>query len=503
MGGKEDIAFDEGSFAFDAAPEGRPFDSSSGMKRVYRGTYRSRMAGEEIPAVAVFNHPDGDIFLSREHWALGVGEHDGFGPRLLAHATMPLPDDEGGRPFVVAIEDDAGISLADALEGSTLPGIAPLKLCPAGSSEGEAQTAKILYDITCQVRNMHHSGIYHHDLKSANVCLKSVGDDPWDIRATIIDFDHAAHDSDGGSVQSTPAYFDLLFDAIPRSKGCERSVVPTSRERDLGCLALLWCEVASRKALVYNRRKGGWSLGLDDLAQAFEGRPSPFFWYGNDGIPQARPLDNISDLEPLAASARLADADALAVALPIREEASLFRNGRYFDKESIRALESGYRTYLGKVEGSIARAIFENYNAHRLRDGVPVEYPDFETQPIDLRLSNHAQAANIVTLVWRLECEIVADERCDRDDVLERFDDEQIEALARWEHERYLEERRKRGWTYGETSDGHSGPVARVSPSLVPYDSLDDRLKEFCRQPMREIIDILRSQGLAVRKRSE
>lgn len=499
----EGIVFDEGRFCFDPNADKWEYGWSSGAKWSYRGVYRRYKDDADIPAVAIFSHADGDVLLAREQWVLGCGEHAGFGPRLFAHAAAPHPAG-GSEPLAVAIEEDVGISLASALSGATLPGVAPIRIESVQNEAGRAQAAKILYDVGRQVFNMHRCGLYHHDLKTENVCVRSVGPDPWDIRATIIDFDRTAHESDGRFVISTEAYRDFLFRVVPEALGATLPLpyMPTSLERDVGCLAVVAYEIMESRPLVYRKRTGAYSLDADGFLAFLEARPDSFFSYFEDGRPRARELIDAADLRPLALEARLLNARELAVAGSIAKEASLFKNGQFFDRENARRLEDSYRKCLGEIEDLIARSIFENYNTHLRERGERVKHPVFDRQPADLMHSNYAQAAGFVSHVWRLGCEIVDNSDGSRKDVLDHFDDEEIEILARWEHERWTAERKEVGWRYGETGDGRSDPAKRLSPSLKPYDELDDAMKEFNRRPMREMIGILREHGLGVRRRS-
>ena len=498
----EDLACAEGRFIYTEATDGQganaPFEASSGAKWAYRGRYVPYRTDDGVPAIAVFSCRNNETCLKREMAALGQGEHRGFGPALFANAESPRPGDASATKLSVAIEEDAGIALSRLLAGEPAPGDRPQALLPPGTAEGDRQSAKILFDVTCQLANMHRCGLYHHDVKASNICVRSIGEEPADLRATLIDFDHAMHEADGMYVQSTPAYYDLLFRDLPAAAG-GGPYEPSSLQRDLGCLAVVWCEVAHRKELRYSRLKGAYSLSADDLDLVF-GAKNPFFWY-EGSVPHARKLDFYSDLMPLAKRAGLVEADRLALPFDVQRRASLFRCGSYFDKECLERLERAHEENLGSMEGAIARAIFDNYNAHLQEDGEQVKYPDFDGQPAESRYSNYAQAASFVANVWRLGLEIVSAERADAGTLLESFSDDQVGLLARWEHERWMDERLELGWTFGRTPDGRSDFANRVSPSLVPYDELDPKMRAYDERPMREMISILRSRGLAIRPR--
>ena len=74
------------------------------------------------------------------------------------------------------------------------------------------------------------------------------------------------------------------------------------------------------------------------------------------------------------------------------------------------------------------------------------------------------------------------------------FIDEQVEALARIEHERWTDERLAAGWTLGPKRD----PENLTSPYLIPYDDLPERVKDYDRDSARQLIGLVRGAGLRV-----
>ena len=77
---------------------------------------------------------------------------------------------------------------------------------------------------------------------------------------------------------------------------------------------------------------------------------------------------------------------------------------------------------------------------------------------------------------------------------LERFTEEEVEILARYEHDQWVAERIRTGWVYGEVKNKEK----KITPDLVPYDILDEEEKEKDRNPARDIIDLLDIIGLKV-----
>jgi hypothetical protein len=74
------------------------------------------------------------------------------------------------------------------------------------------------------------------------------------------------------------------------------------------------------------------------------------------------------------------------------------------------------------------------------------------------------------------------------------FTPDEIEELARAEHERWVSQREEAGWTYGPYRDIHE----RLHPSLVPWAELADEEREKDRAAIRAIPDILAEAGMAV-----
>ena len=75
----------------------------------------------------------------------------------------------------------------------------------------------------------------------------------------------------------------------------------------------------------------------------------------------------------------------------------------------------------------------------------------------------------------------------------------QVEHLAEREHERWVEERTRAGWTY---APGDKDVDAKTSPYLVPWDELDEDIKEYDRDPVRETIGVLQDAGFAASRRA-
>lgn len=143
-----------------------------------------------------------------------------------------------------------------------------------------------------------------------------------------------------------------------------------------------------------------------------------------------------------------------------------------------------------------ARRLHDTYRSLRRKDaesgenqsdleGRP-EMKPWDELPEDFRESNRQQAAHMFIKVRALGCEDAGagDSRC----AVECFSDEQVEFLAEWEHRRWMAERTLAGWTY---APGPKDPILRTSPYLVPWNDLDDAIKEYDRVGVRRIPALL------------
>jgi hypothetical protein len=74
---------------------------------------------------------------------------------------------------------------------------------------------------------------------------------------------------------------------------------------------------------------------------------------------------------------------------------------------------------------------------------------------------------------------------------------EQIEQLARDEHERWLASRRAEGWVRGDAKD----PARKLHPELVDWDELPDAGQEYNRAVAREFPEVLAALGVRVARR--
>jgi len=149
-----------------------------------------------------------------------------------------------------------------------------------------------------------------------------------------------------------------------------------------------------------------------------------------------------------------------------------------------------------EIREIIAHAIHENYRSSRAANTV-VNDPslaEWERLPEYLRESNRQQADDISKKLQRIGYSIyrVSDRAINR----MKFTRDEIETMSEMEHERWNAERFKDGWKLGKTKDVQR----KISPYLVPWAELPEDVKEWDRETVRKIPELLAGVGLEVRR---
>jgi hypothetical protein len=147
-----------------------------------------------------------------------------------------------------------------------------------------------------------------------------------------------------------------------------------------------------------------------------------------------------------------------------------------------------------KAAREIHRAYVDLASRHPARDpsgldqaGLKPDLQDWDALSEDLRESNLQQAAHLVFKLRAIGCEIEPIE-ANRPSV-ETFTSDELELLARMEHERWVTERLIANWTLAEEKD----VSRRESPNLVPWEQLKDHVREYDRDAILRIPELLRS----------
>ena len=525
---------------------------SSGVKRIYRGSYEA-FDGIVHDAIAVVFSKDQARRYGMETATLARNGLIDVGPRVFELLTGRITEADAPDSPVI-IEEDAGISLEDAIfcgagipevggrvrggkvaprisestadllsqltalssGGIQLAGLKPLH--PLGTLERAKENAKIMFDVLCQAANMHERGIFHRDLRAANVCVKRYGPDPEDIRATVIDFEMSSGLGDGEPEARAKTYYDALFRDLPQSLGLGAAagqgseephlsraeilegrgraasraatlpasgegerLAPTPLEVDLGYLAALRYELSTGRSIT---TATGPELAVGEW---------PFFAYGPSGSIIAHKICPEDDIIPLGEELGLARiTEGLFPEPSVRDYLmGTFKHFGFLDAHDLQMYRQSQGIY-GSI-GLIARELFNRYKRHVKEDERIPDYDSFDEQPQDLQDSNYAQARAIVDKVDRLGLRMVPLELCDPAERVTEIPEPEVEYLAYIEHRRWMSERLAAGWTPGPRN-----AEERTSPFLVPYEQLDEEIKDYDRQPVRDIIPILEGIGLAL-----
>jgi hypothetical protein len=142
---------------------------------------------------------------------------------------------------------------------------------------------------------------------------------------------------------------------------------------------------------------------------------------------------------------------------------------------------------LTAARDALGQAIHLRFVANQ-RERKPAE--DLAMQPWealreDLRESNRKQADDIGAKLRAINCGMMP--VADREPGTITFTPAEIETMSEMEHERWMVERRLAGWVYGPERD-----VARkITPYLAPWTELTDDVKEWDREAVRAIPEVL------------
>lgn len=479
------FASDAGTFIADSA---RAMVSSA-RKQAYRGTL-IRPNGTHLPAIAVLFASSDPTFYAAEAASLARNQLLCVGPEAYALTARVALE---GRQVPVVVEEDAGTDLDMALfTGAPIAGPGgegdeePAPLHPLGTRERDLENKKIFYDILDQVERLHAHGLYHRDVRAANICVRRFGSSPQDIHATLIDYELVTS-YEGTDVPATAERYNrALFDALPRLVSpAAHSEPPTSFVRDVGYLAALHFELWEGRSIAE----------ADPAKLAFGTRP--FFQYTSTGTVAVRRLDREQDLDPLARELGLTPLDSthLFDARMVAYAREHIAPGGFLDERGRGILNRDASFLRDAPMDDLARDIVYQAwrEACRTAGRVP-EYASFEEQPPMLQQSNIDQIRDIPLKVRALGYRIVPLAEAGPDARVTAFSPEEIESLAYLEHRRWWQERLHDGWIAGFPRDDEH----RIHPDLIPYDELSEQSREYDRVAARGIIGILEQLGFAV-----
>jgi voltage-gated potassium channel Kch len=142
----------------------------------------------------------------------------------------------------------------------------------------------------------------------------------------------------------------------------------------------------------------------------------------------------------------------------------------------------------------IARALHQEYLARMAAAGTAnAATVPWDALARDLKESNRTQADRISDKLETIGCHIVP---------LTTFDmaafalsDDEVEQLARMEHEQWVAERRALGWTPGPRD-----PEKKTNPNLIPWQDLDNNVRNYNRDSVRQLPQFLNRAGFTAHR---
>lgn len=139
----------------------------------------------------------------------------------------------------------------------------------------------------------------------------------------------------------------------------------------------------------------------------------------------------------------------------------------------------------------MARHVHQHYLQKRLKDGVRLNSTPamrvWDHLPESFRRANREQADHIPVKLRALGDSTVVSQPADLPDLSQ----EQVEHLAPMEHARWSASKILQGWAYGPERDDRS----KTTPHLVPWEELDESVRELDREAIREIPSLLRTSS--------
>lgn len=161
-----------------------------------------------------------------------------------------------------------------------------------------------------------------------------------------------------------------------------------------------------------------------------------------------------------------------------------------FDKKGVSSLNID-----NEILELIAKQIHKEYNRIQKERNPKsnLEYPTWESLPEYLKNSNLKQAERINEKLSHIGC-YIALRNSDNEYVLT---EEDVEKLAELEHQYWMNERKENGWTF----DSVKKTSERKTPYFVPYELLEENIKELDRDTIRSIPRTLKVNGLIVCKK--
>jgi|JI6StandDraft_1071083.scaffolds.fasta_scaffold01460_5 hypothetical protein len=143
-----------------------------------------------------------------------------------------------------------------------------------------------------------------------------------------------------------------------------------------------------------------------------------------------------------------------------------------------------------------AIAVHEDYRAKRRQDGHDASDPslnDWDQLDEDLKDSCRQQADHIEIKLRALGLAITADKKAGPS--VTTFTPEEVEILARMEHDRWNADRFLAGWIY---APGKKSVENKTSPWLIGWDALPEEIREYDREAVRNIPHLMKLSGRCI-----
>lgn len=149
----------------------------------------------------------------------------------------------------------------------------------------------------------------------------------------------------------------------------------------------------------------------------------------------------------------------------------------------------------------IAKEIHRLYinNANQLGSDIGGLGENWDKLPDTIKRSNIRQAQSIIEKLCKIDTFVLEGKNHPEYEMVTCFSDTQIELLAEYEHNLWVNDRISDGWTYGLVKD----VTHKISPYLVTYDQLDDDVKALDRNTIINIIPLLQQVDLYIFRRRE
>lgn len=142
----------------------------------------------------------------------------------------------------------------------------------------------------------------------------------------------------------------------------------------------------------------------------------------------------------------------------------------------------------------LARRFHEEFVRARKLKGEKLNVPEnYDELPLDKKRSNIGAAEDIPRKLRAIGC-AARRLRPGEFPCTPLITEQEVETLARLEHDRWMQEQRLQNWTYGKTRDA----ITKRTPNMVPYERLDESTREYDRESVRAIPRVLAQTGFEI-----